>query len=244
MAVYQKKIVFAAMVCAICAMSSISVFAETMSAQPATPANVGRGPDAIPQIEQQGPVTNMAQSEAALQQMVAASGTMQTAGDYKVALILAPPRGWYMPSANGLVWRPPARNETQHIEVVIMDSLTSKPLPSLPTLDVLDGQGRVIQSQKLMYVWHPQADHYGGNYSVPEGTYTIRVTAPPPIILHHSRELGNRFTKPLSIQFTGVQITPAAPLPAELGTGAPAGAGPAQPTSPGAVCPPGSTQTP
>jgi hypothetical protein len=105
------------------------------------------------------------------------------------------------------------------------------------TLDVVDQQGNVMQSQALNYLWHPMISHYGNNYKIPDaGTYTLRVRAPAPNFWRHSKELGDRFTQPVDVSFTNVQITPKAAPPEELGTAGAAGAGPSETTP---ECPPG-----
>lgn len=170
---------------------------------------------AAARILQRGYVTNMAESELMLRHLIRVSGGEQVSGDYRVVYLTDPPRGWYTMDDNKLTWRAPAAGENVHLEVVILDSLTGKMLPITPTLDVIDAAGNVVQSKRMNFIWHPLADHYGENYTIPAaGVYTLRVRAPAPNIWRHSRELGNRFTTPVDVEFRNVALTPKA-VPAE-----------------------------
>jgi hypothetical protein len=185
---------------------------------------VGAGPAEVDlnAIAQRGHVNNMAEAWAIMQQTVSKSGGMCTSGDYKIAYALDAPDGWYEMKDGALTWRPPAPGETQHIESVVMDSLTGQVLPIAPTLEVVDAQGKVVQSQKLMFLWHPLADHYGANYSIPTaGTYTLHITSPAPDFARHDQSLGNRFTAPLDVTFPDVTITPKPPAPPSGGASEP-----------------------
>jgi len=182
----------------------------------------GRGPTeilpglsvaSISAIQQRGHVDNMCEEAAMMQDMVKQKGGQRTVGDYKVAYMLDHPEGWYEMTNGKLTWRPPAAGETQHIEVAVMDSLTGKclPMPQV-TADVIDQSGSTVQSQQLMYLWHPMVDHYGANFSIPNaGTYSLRVRAPAPDFRRHDQQLGDRFTSPLDVTFTNVKITPQTP---------------------------------
>jgi hypothetical protein len=225
------------------------------TAKPASPP-VGAGPSAAAPavatptaINQRGHVNNMAEAQQMMMLLVQQKGGMSTFGDYMVAYVVESPKGWYEPSNGSLTWRPPAPTETQHIEAVIMDSLTGQMLPMTGvTLDVLDASGNVVQSQPLAFYWHPMADHYGANYSIPTaGSYTLRVKAPAPDIRRHSIKLGNRFADPLDASFANVQLTPLTPDPTELaapGAEAPAGSEPAvMPSTPSETITPSTPST-
>ncbi len=169
-------------------------------------------------INQRGHVNNMCEAMQMMQLLVQQKGGMSTFGDYMLAYVVDAPKGWYETRDGSLAWRPPAPTETQHIEAVIMDSLTGQPLPMTGvTLDVLTPSGTVVQSQPLAFYWHPMGNHYGANYSIPTaGTYTIRVQAPAPDFRRHNIKLGNRLTDPVDASFTGVKLTPLTPAPSEL----------------------------
>ncbi|MBI2844190.1 MAG: hypothetical protein HYX78_12385 [Armatimonadetes bacterium] len=190
-------------------------------AEEAAPPPAGRGPAEaaeaisiapISAIRQRGHVANECEALTMLRQSIAESGGQNTFGDYQVAYMLDPPLGYYEMADGRLTWRPPAPGETQHIEAVVMDSLTGQPLPITPTVEVVDQQGSVVQSKQLVYYWHPMAGHYGANFSVPTaGSYTLRVRAPAPDFRRHDRTMGERFTAPLDASFTDVRISPKAP---------------------------------
>lgn len=235
---------------------------EPTQAQPAQPAQpavqqvpppTGAGPaeiaagisvESISAIQQRGHSRNACEALAMTEQFVKQRGGQKTFGDYQVAYMLDPPKGWYEMKDGTLTWKPPAPGETQHIEVAVMDSLTGQPIPVGPiTLDVVDQQGSVVQSQQLAYYWHPMADHYGANYSIPTaGSYNFRVRAPAPDFRRHDRAQGNRFTSPLDATFSSVSISPKAPESSSAPTASetapaapPTGAGAsetAQPTPP------------
>lgn len=211
----------------------------TKPTQPTTPpAGAGPGEAAtaisvapISTIQQRGHVDNMCEAQVMMADFIKQRGGQRTVGDYQVVYLLDPPRGHYEQSNGRLTWVPPAPGENQHIEVVIMDSLTGKMVPvQSVTVDVLDQSGNVVQSKQLAYYWHPMADHYGANFSIPNsGDYSLRVRAPAPDIRRHNRDIGDRFTTPVDITFTSVQITPKTPPTTETqsDTATPEGAGPA-----------------
>jgi hypothetical protein len=178
-------------------------------------------------IEKRGHVDNMCESQEMMNNLVNQYGTMRTFGDYKVAYLAEAPKGWYEPTGGRITWRPPAQGETQHLDVVVLDSLTNTPIyMSGLTLDVVDSSGNVVQSRPLTYAWNPMASHYGANFSIPTaGTYSLRVRGPMPTFRRTSRALGNRFTAPLDATFSDVRLTPMRPNPTDMGT-IPTGAGP------------------
>lgn len=212
------------------------------STSPTTPpAGAGPGEAAsaisiapISAIQQRGHVDNMCESQVMMMDLIKQTGAQRTVGDYQVAYLLDPPRGYYAMTDGQLTWVPPAPGETQHIEAVVMDSLTGKMVPVSPvTIDVIDQSGNVVQSKQLAYYWHPMADHYGANFSIPtSGNYSLRVRAPAPDIRRHNRDLGDRFTTPVDVTFASVRIAPITPpaTEAQPGTTTPAGAGPTQTT--------------
>lgn len=216
---------------------------------PTQPAGPGQGPPqgvSVQAIERRGYATNLCEVQTMLESFISERGGQQVSGDYRVVYLLDPPKGWYVPGNGSLVWRAPAPGETQHIEVAILDALTGQMLPITPTVDVINQQGTVVQSEALTFLWHPMVAHYGENYSIPNaGAYSLRVRAPMPDFRRHDHELGDRFTTPVDVTFTGVQITPQQPPASEMAagpgtSGAGMGAGPGS-TSIQPTCPPGTT---
>lgn len=179
----------------------------------------------ISAIQQRGHSANQCEAQVMLHKSIRESGGVRVFGDYQVAYMLDPPMGSYANVDGDVTWVPPAPTDTQHIEVVVMDSLTGQMLPIQPTVDVIDQQGNVVQSKQLEYYWHPMAAHYGANFAIPTaGNYSLRVRAPMPNIRRHDRELGDRFTTPLDATFTNIRISPEAPPVTP-----PSGAGPDTP---------------
>jgi uncharacterized protein involved in high-affinity Fe2+ transport len=49
--------------------------------------------------------------------------------------------------------------------------------------------------------------HYGHNWVVSaDGEYTLRVRVEPPTFTRHDEVNGRRFTEPVEVEFTGVQV--------------------------------------
>ncbi len=220
--------------------STTSATTTTTTTTETTPTGAGPAEAAmtltvapISAIESRGHVDNMCESGHMLMRSIKDNGGMQAFGDYTVAYVLNPPKGSYQTLDGKTTWVPPAPGETQNIGVVIMDSLTNKPLPMSPlTLDVLDQSGNVVQSRQLDYYWGPMDDMYAANYSIPTaGTYSLRVRAPAPNIRRQDRTLGDRFTTPLNATFNNVKISPKAPASTETGMATPSGAGPTNPNT-------------
>ncbi|MEN6372568.1 MAG: hypothetical protein ABFD64_11215 [Armatimonadota bacterium] len=234
-----SRIVFLAMIMLLVLLMAGGVWAngkkKTTTTQP-TGAGPGEAVSAISiapisVIQQRGHVDNMGESQEMLMNSIKQSGGQRTVGDYQVAYMVDPPKGYYQTMNGQLTWVPPAPGETQHIEVVVLDSLTNKPIPVSPTINIIDQSGNVVQSKQLSYFWSPMADHYGANFSIPTaGTYSIRVQAPAPDILRHDRNLGDRFTSPVDVTFSNVQLTPKSPAASESTGTTPSGAGPTQPS--------------
>ncbi|MEN6520944.1 MAG: hypothetical protein ABFD46_07320 [Armatimonadota bacterium] len=236
-----SRIVFLAIIMLLVLLMAAGVWANGKKKTTPTTQPTGAGPAEaaaaisiapISVIQQRGHVDNMGESQEMMMNSIKQSGGQSTVGDYQVAYMVNPPKGYYQTINGQLTWVPPAPGETQHIEVVVLDSLTGKPIPVSPTLDVIDQSGNTVQSKQLSYFWHPMADHYGANFSIPtSGSYSIRVHAPAPDILRHDRNLGDRFTVPIDVTFSNVQLTPKAPAASESAETTPAGAGPTEPVT-------------
>ena len=160
-------------------------------------------------IKQRGHVNNLCEENEMMLTLVRQSGGMETFGDYKVAYVMGQPEGWYELQGDQLVWRDPAPGETVHLETVVLDAFTGKwmPVPGV-TLDIVGQDGNTVETHELIMLWHPMADHYGYNYSIPAGTYNLHIHAPVPPMGRHSKELGQRFSAPIDATFTGVVINP------------------------------------
>lgn len=186
----------------------------------------------ISAIQARGHVENLCEEQAIGQAMISQNGAMCSSGDYKVAYTLDAPKGWYVMQNGRLTWQPPASCDTIHIDVMIMDSLTNKPLPIIPTVDVIDQAGNTVQSKQLQYVWSPMVDHYGANLTVPTScSYTLRIHADTPCFARLDQTQGNRFTTPVDVTFRNVAMsakpstsTGAGPSEVTPGTTAPSGA--------------------
>lgn len=56
------------------------------------------------------------------------------------------------------------------------------------------------------YLWHPCLYHYGRNWRVPGGLYTLRVRFDPPDYHRHDKVNGRRFAKGAEIVFKNVEV--------------------------------------
>lgn len=205
----------------------------------AGPAEVVQGLSVAPigVILQRGYVTNVAEAHAVAMAAIQLNGGMCTVGDYKVAYYLSAPQGFYKMKHGKLVWNTPSSKDTQHISVIVMDSLTGMPIPvNKLKVDVLDQCGKEVQSRTLNYEYTCLGASYGSNLSVCAGSYSFRVYAPAPSFNRGDRTCGNRLNCPIDAQFACARINP---LPC-----APVGAGPCNPcgtvapANPCNTCPP------
>lgn len=176
------------------------------------PAEVAREMSVAPigVIMQRGYVNNPCEAQLVTMDTINRNGAMGTTGDYKVAYFLGAPIGSYVMKSGKLVWVTPSAKLNQHIDVIVMDSLTGMPIPLSPIkVEVVDTNGKLIDSRKLDYVWTPMGEHYGSNFTIPcAGNYTLRISAPVPNFLRHSRQIGNRFTCALNAKFSNVMLKP------------------------------------
>lgn len=113
---------------------------------------------------------------------VAAEGGETTAGPWRIAYVVEPAEPWFEDQR----FRDVEPEETHHIEILPIELETGRVVPYvLVQLEVLDGQGEVVDEKELDFCY-AEFSHYAQNFSVPrEGTYTLRATIEPPTFLHH-----------------------------------------------------------
>ncbi len=139
---------------------------------------------------------------------VAQRGRARRAGDYTIGYAVEEAEGMYH-FENGLLrWEEPAEGENLHVEVVVMDGADGRFLPGLEVFVTLfDAEGHEIGTHAQPFLWHPYLFHYGRNWRLPgDGEYTIRIRVEPPRFMRHDRVNGVRYTEPVVVEFTGVEV--------------------------------------
>ncbi|RDI55774.1 hypothetical protein [Nocardia mexicana] len=158
---------------------------------------------------QQSIPAGVAEQYTVLEAEIAANGGSATAGDYRVGYIVEAAEPWFQVVDGKQVNRPPAPGETHHIEIIPMEASTGRIVPDVPIrLEVIGPDGAVVQGQNLNFYYAPFF-HYANNFSVPDGTYTLRATLQPPTFLRH----GGSGEKPAlsegaTVTFENVQLKP------------------------------------
>ena len=60
-------------------------------------------------------------------------------------------------------------------------------------------------------LWHPTIYHYGRDWrAVTDGPHRLRVRVEPPTFMRQDRLNGQRFTEPVEVEFTDVDLSRAA----------------------------------
>lgn len=136
-----------------------------------------------------------------------AHGQPQQVEDYLVNYMVEEAEGLYFPVDGKLEWREPGQNNT-HLEIAVSDAGDKRFIPGLTIhAALLDAKGQEVVSQELPFLWHPWLYHYGADVKVPsEGEYTLRVHIDMPTFPRHDKTNGNRFTKPVDVEFQKVKI--------------------------------------
>jgi hypothetical protein len=130
---------------------------------------------------------------------IAEKGRTVRSGEWTVNLITEDAEPWYVGehAAHGTsVFREPAAGETNHVEIIPVESATGRIVPDVPiTVAVVDEAGKVVQERDLSF-YYSTFFHYADNFSIPrQGDYTLRVTIGAPAFNRHG-EPGT--TAPLS----------------------------------------------
>ena len=138
---------------------------------------------------------------------VAHDGGEQEAGHYLIGYAIEEAEGMYEWSEGELVWRDP-EEENAHVEVAVRDAGDGRFVPGVRVFATLvDSDGNEVGTHEQPLLWHPMIYHYGRNWVVPsDGEYTLRVRVEPPTFMRHDEVNGQRFTEPVEVEFTGVQV--------------------------------------
>lgn len=140
-------------------------------------------------------------------QEVAHDGGEQPAGEYLIGYAVEEAEGMYRWEDGELVWQEPG-DTNAHIEVTVRDAGDGRFIPGVRVLATLvDPDGNEVGTHEQPLLWHPMLYHYGRNWQLPaDGAYTLRIRVEPPTFLRHDEVNGRRFTEPVEVEFTGVDV--------------------------------------
>jgi hypothetical protein len=124
-----------------------------------------------------------------IEEEVRAEGGDTRSGAWRIAYIVEPAEGWFERRGGRLAWRPPARGETNHIEILPIEAEGGRLVPEVPiTLEVLDAGGRRVARKRLSF-YYAEFFHYAENFALPRsGRYTLRATLGAPPFRRHGEE--------------------------------------------------------
>jgi uncharacterized protein involved in high-affinity Fe2+ transport len=138
-----------------------------------------------------------------------ASGDI-AAGEYLVTYVITPADDYYdLEAAQSNL---PAHHTTvlpgsAHVAVVIRDAADGRMVYGLNVHATLRSEtGNVKRSIALPFEWHPILNRYGENVTLPEGPFTLDVHVSTPLYHRHDRTNGKRFTRDVTVLFTGVNV--------------------------------------
>ncbi|WP_153506228.1 hypothetical protein [Cumulibacter manganitolerans] len=142
---------------------------------------------------------------------VAEKGQTVKSGPWTVHLITEAAEPWHeVPSGGASKFREPAAGETNHIEIIPVETSTGRVIPDVPiTLEVLDAQGAAIQKLDLNF-YYSTFFHYASNFSIAEpGTYTVRATLGVPAFNRHGEAAEQPpLSQGATVEFTNVHLGP------------------------------------
>lgn len=138
--------------------------------------------------EEQPPVAPwVAEQYGVLAEEVAEKGETVKSGEWTIHLITEAAEPWFEVQANGKErFRPPAEGETDHIEIIPVETASGRIVPDVPiSLAVVAADGRVIEKKPLKF-YQSTFFHYADNFSIDEpGRYTVRATIGVPSFRRH-----------------------------------------------------------
>ena len=136
-------------------------------------------------------------------------GMSVESGEWTVNLITEAAEPWHVVHGSGHdAFREPARGETDHIEVIPVETATGRIVPDVPiTVEVVDDRGEVVEQRKLDF-YYSTFFHYAQNFSIPEpGSYTIRATVGVPTFPRHGEaDEPAPLSEGATVEFDGVEL--------------------------------------
>jgi hypothetical protein len=136
-------------------------------------------------------------------------GMSVESGEWTVNLITEAAEPWHVVHGSGHdTFREPAAGETNHIEIIPVETATGRIIPDVPiTLEVVDSDGSVVQEQTLDF-YYSTFFHYARNFSVPQpGTYTVRATLGVPTFPRHGEpDEAAPLSEGATVEFENVEL--------------------------------------
>jgi hypothetical protein len=150
----------------------------------------------------------VAKQYATIEEEVREAGGETRSGPWRIAYIVEAAEGWFERRNGRLAWRAPARDETNHIEILPIEADSGRLVPDVPiTLEVLDGNGQRVARKRLSF-YYAEFFHYAENFVLPRsGRYTLRATIGAPPFRRHGEEAeGPPLVKGATVTFEDVEI--------------------------------------
>lgn len=139
-----------------------------------------------------------------------ASGAQVRSGDYIVAAMLQPARGYWNTRGGKLNYSSPNNSvgPVAHLDVSIRDAVTGRFLPGLTVrATILNSRKKEIDTYAMPFMWHPWMNHYGLNVPSPgSGRYTIRVRAEAPAFRRYGSTALRKFNRPVDVEIRDVRF--------------------------------------
>ncbi len=138
-------------------------------------------------------------------------GDQQRAGEYWIGYTVQQAEGVYEWVDDQLVWREPGDGDL-HLEVTVRDAGDGRFVPCARVLvTVIDAHEAELGTHVQPLLWHPTIYHYGRDWrAVTNGPHRLRVRVEPPTFMRQDRLNGQRFTEPVEVEFTDVDLSRAA----------------------------------
>lgn len=142
---------------------------------------------------------------------LAEKGQTVESGEWTVNLITEAAEPWHEVHADGhSSHRDPADGETNHIEIIPVETATGRIVPDVPiTLEVVDAEGEVVQDLDLEF-YYSTFYHYANNFSIGDaGSYTVRATLGAPTFNRHgAADEAPALVDGTTVEFTDVELGP------------------------------------
>ncbi|MGH3737511.1 MAG: hypothetical protein ACRDT6_18165 [Micromonosporaceae bacterium] len=125
---------------------------------------------------------------ATLEKEIAAEGGEQKVGEWRIAYIVEGAEPWHEVAGGTSSYRAVKPGETFHIEIIPIEAATGRIVPDVPIkLSVVDASGKVVDSDALHFIYG-EFFHYANNFSVPDGTYTLKAEIGVPDFPRHGEQ--------------------------------------------------------
>jgi len=158
---------------------STSIFSLAMAA---ALAGCGAAAETQPHVP-----AGVAEQYDVLAEEVSDKGETVKSGEWTIHLITEAAEPWFEVTPDGQSrYRPPGKGETNHIEIIPIETATGRVVPDVPIeLAVVDTDGKVVESKRLAF-YQSTFFHYARNFSIARpGQYTVRATVGVPTFNRH-----------------------------------------------------------